>query len=295
MTLYECGNQGYVNTSAAYEEGWLYNCGLIQGAIYGNSSVIDSNRRNSTSNAGTIKSTNSWLTCLIIFLFQYVAVHAYHETSQIDVVPMPNATVDAFLVNQFENGTRYMLAESTLVYAVDVNPYVGKNSTVYKRDYRFGDRAGVGIATWKQAKKARSGVWWTGWVPATGCMYTGLGADASISRQVCDTEGWSVTTGGGVDFAGLSAMAEYTISREHQQCTSWTCNTPSDTVLRMYSQHKMYWADIQTQDCEAITVGVDVRITCHAYGAYIRYNAPISDNHNDNINIGCSIGRDANC
>ncbi|QEU61148.1 hypothetical protein KDRO_E00180 [Kluyveromyces lactis] len=57
-------------------------------------------------------------------------------------------------------------------------------------------------------------------------------------------------------------------------------------------QNKMYWADYQYQTCYRNVPGAcgSSNFCCGAYSPYIRVNAPISDNHADNRNVGCSIG-----
>lgn len=95
----------------------------------------------------------------------------------------------------------------------------------------------------------RHGTWWSSWNLISSCLYTCLGYSASLMETVRETHFRSYCVCAGISASGLNAMATYTVSESHEQCTEWTCEVPGNSVLRMFGQQKMYWADLQYQTC----------------------------------------------
>lgn len=167
------------------------------------------------------------------------------------------------------------------------------NSTV-KRSESFDYVAGPGLASWKQLQVANDGYWWSGWEKVTGCLYTNLGESGSQTMEGCDEKSWSVSVNTGIDFKVFQAGASYTISESHSQCRSKTCDVSGGSKLAIWAQKKMYWADTQVQECIYQALHPEYN-GCGPWGPYIRLNAPISDGHDDNLNLGCSTGDASGC
>ncbi|KAK6204872.1 uncharacterized protein RJT21DRAFT_4280 [Scheffersomyces amazonensis] len=140
----------------------------------------------------------------------------------------------------------------------------------------------------------QQGSWWTAWELASGWGYCNLdpnpGAAYSFSEQW--TIGYSIAVDMGIEIEeiitlglGLGVSLEKSISKS----TSISCPCSGPDPVCVWEQSKMNWSDSQVQTCTRFSNCDGGYVTCGAWSAYQRTNAPYKSD-SKSFNFGCSAG-----
>lgn len=186
-----------------------------------------------------------------------------------------NATIDLLFDDD------YMLVNSSTGEVFGNFQFVGNSSLVKRAD---------SSCTWyhyDSYQVARGGDWWSPWYPISCCVYNGLGNGAHYTLGYEWEYGWSIDGNSGIGFEAaqrvIQASLGFSVSKSYHKKDEMTCDLQDKSVVQIWYQQHMVWADIQKRDCCYTVSGPN---KCGAWGPYKRANSPIKDSYS----LGCSVG-----